>query len=65
MSSGGFTLVDETLNEHFIVQFEGCLFKDKLIDRLFYKMLSFLDRALCLLPQSQLLLTFKKNITKC
>ena len=64
MSSGDLSLIDETLNEHFVVQFEGCLFKDKIIDRLFYKLLSFLDRILPLLPQSQLLITFRKNFTQ-
>jgi ubiquinone/menaquinone biosynthesis C-methylase UbiE len=60
LGTGDFTLVNKELSEHFTVQFEGCLFKQSIVDRLFYRLLSLLDNKLPLTPQAALLLAFQR-----
>lgn len=60
LSASHFQLADKKLSEHFTVQFEGCLFKQSLIDRVFYRFLASIDTLVPLTPQAQLLLAFEK-----
>jgi hypothetical protein len=61
MGRGCLELLEEAQAEHFVTQFEGVLLDRSRMDRLIFGFLRFLDEKFPLLPQSQLLLFFKKR----
>lgn len=61
MINGSFILKKELLNEHFIVQFEGVLFKKSLFDKILFFLLKKLDSYFPLNPQAQLLQFYEKR----